>query len=138
MSWGPWGHKKMAFAHGGYALRSSFPKGDKHGDFSLIKEESLKSSLEDAWKSFSRPLLQRMIKSNEYTCGQLLHKFMEGLEDHSLHSGGSAVTYFQVCKLAEEDWKELLKWCESDDCMYLPFNQETRSNARTALSKLMG
>ena len=114
-------------------LRSSIPRGYHKGDFSFVVEEELRHNLEDAWKSFSRPIISTMM--NSYTCGQTLNEFLAGLK-HSVHSGGSSVTFFQVCKMAKEKWPEFLEWCVLDDNLYLAFGEQTRANAKSALFKL--
>jgi hypothetical protein len=119
-----------------YFLRSSLPRGYNKGDFSFIVEDEFRINLQDAWESFCRPVLRQALNSSEYTCGQTLQEFMKGLGHPEIHSGGSSVTYFQVCKLAQDDWSEFLRWCVSDQNLYLNFRKDTRENARTALSKL--
>jgi len=118
-----------------YRLRSSIPKGYNRGDFSFVVEDEFRLKLEQAWTSFRRPVISAMIESS-YTCGQVLHEFMNGLDHPGYHSGGSAVTFFQVCKLANDKWTEFLEWCVLDHSLYLTFGEETRANAKCALFNL--
>jgi hypothetical protein len=78
-----------------------------------------------------------MIESPDYTCGQILNEFMGGLNSTE-HSGGSAVTFFHVMKMAKDNWAEFLEWCIKDDNLYLGFGQETRARAKIAFEKIQG